>query len=200
VAEVVWVVDIVPRQAWGILMIKALKKAWCQCPSCRELTPSDQSLIFANALAESLKSINDRAQVPYLAYSNALLPARQVKPAEGVFLQYAPIQRCFEHSIGDGSCKTNQPCIEALDRLTECFNSDEAEILEYWLDASLFSKYKKPTVKLPFTERILKEDISFYAKKGIKRISTFGVWLDAEYVSNHGLPPIASYGKQLKAL
>jgi hypothetical protein len=67
-------------------------------------------------------------------------------------------------------------------------------VLEYWLDASRFSGWKRPAVKLPFNAEAFERDVRFYVGRGFERVTSFGVFLDAEYVGLHGLPPIADYG------
>jgi len=40
--------------------------------------------------------------------------------------------------------------------------------------------------------------VAFYTKNGFRSITSFGVYLDAEYLGNYGPPPIAEYGSVLK--
>ena len=65
----------------------------CECEKCRVFSASDQSLIVANAIADELRRFDSSARVCYLAYLGTLTPPKSVKPAPGVFLEYAPMKR-----------------------------------------------------------------------------------------------------------
>src|SRR5262245_24164216 len=47
---------------------------WCRCPKCRDLTDSDQALLFTNHLARVFREIDPHRQVAHLAYANTLQP------------------------------------------------------------------------------------------------------------------------------
>ena len=70
------------------------------------------------------------------------------------------------------------------------FPAETAVILEYWLDVSLFSNWKKPAVDLPWHKDVFKSDIDTYAKLGIKNITSFAVYIDADYLKTY---PAESY-------
>src|SRR5262249_27655134 len=69
---------------------------WCQCPDCRALSPSEQAVVIENRICAALQKTDRQARVAHLAYLNTLAPPRKVKPAEGVFLEYAPINRRYD--------------------------------------------------------------------------------------------------------
>jgi hypothetical protein len=69
--------------------------------------------------------------------------------------------------------------------------------LEYWLDVSLFSQWKRPAVKLPFHPQVFQSDVQTYGKLGVRHITTFAVFIDTEYVKKFGVPPLDEYGKNL---
>jgi hypothetical protein len=150
-------------------------------------------------MCEALREAQPDAQVAHLAYATTIEAPARVRPARGVFLQYAPIFRCYDHELDDPSCDKNRGHITGLRRLCECFGSESAEVLEYWLDVSLFSSYKKPAIRLPFSEQVLQRDVAFYRGLGIRRFSTFGVYIDADYVRRFGPPPLAEYGRALRS-
>src|SRR5579872_2696117 len=65
---------------------------WCRCPQCRGFSDSEQALLLENHLVRELqRHVNPRAQLAHLAYANTITTPRQVKPAPGVFLEFAPI-------------------------------------------------------------------------------------------------------------
>ncbi|HUW61628.1 MAG TPA: hypothetical protein VMZ06_11525 [Candidatus Bathyarchaeia archaeon] len=68
-----------------------------------------------------------------------------------------------------------------------------AQILEYWLDVSRFSGWKRPGVELPWSYAVMKADANAYAKRGIRHVTTFATWIDADYVKRFGEPPLREY-------
>lgn len=171
--------------------------AWCRCPKCAGLSDSDQALIVANRVLDALRKQDPKAQVAYLAYHNTLPPPKQVRPKPGIFLEYAPIHRRYDVPFEKADDAKSRQEFEMLDANLEFFGRPGAQALEYWLDASLFSKWKKPAVKVPFDPNVLAADLNTYARRGIRHITTFAVYIDAEYVSRYGEPPLKEYGSQL---
>lgn len=159
----------------------------CGCEKCRTLSASDQSLIIANAIADELRRFDSSARVCYLAYLGTLTPPKSVKPAPGVFLEYAPMKR--DRSIPvwkDDNVKRE------LAALFDVFEPGEAKILEYWYDNSMFSNWKKPPKKFtPDNERIAKE-IEFYRSLGVGNVTSFACYLGADYEALYGAPDFSA--------
>jgi hypothetical protein len=170
---------------------------WCQCPKCREFPDADQALLLENFLAQALAAFDERAQLAHLAYVNTLTPPSIVKPDPRVFLEFAPIRRKFDVPLNDPDCAENKEHLELLDANLKVFPAETAQVLEYWLDCSLFSNWREPHVKLPWSEAVLQADLDEYGARGIRHITTFAVYLDAHYLQTYGEPPIASYGQAL---
>ena len=59
-------------------------KPVCQCPQCKEFSPSDQALIIENRIIKGLRTLDPEAQLAHLAYHNAVQAPRTVKPEEGI--------------------------------------------------------------------------------------------------------------------
>lgn len=175
-------------------------RPWCHCPSCRELSPSDQCLVYTNALWEALRRGQPEAKVAYLAYTTTLDVPSRVRHGEGVFLQYAPIYRSYEYPLDDPECEENRYHTEALQALCAFFGAADAQVLEYWLDVSRFSNWRRPVVPLHFSQEILERDVALYAGLGLRRLSTFAVWIDEQYIKAFGEPPLESYGEALSKL
>jgi hypothetical protein len=70
-------------------------------------------------------------------------------------------------------------------------------VLEYWLDASMFSGWKRPPKKIPWNREVFLDDLKTYGDRGIRHITSFGAFLDAQYMRLHGEPPIDEYAKGL---
>jgi hypothetical protein len=172
-------------------------KPWCACPKCRGLSPAEQALIVEGRICAALRQIDARAQVAHLAYHNTLWPPKQIKPPEGVFLEYAPISRRYDipYEKQDPNQKDG---LNALDANLAVFHRDTAQVLEYWLDVSRFSHWKRPGVKLPWLRDVFQADVATYRKRGIRHITTFAAWIDADYQRRFGdLGFIEEYGAGL---
>jgi hypothetical protein len=174
--------------------------AWCHCDSCRSLAPSDQQVLVMNRLLAGLRTVRSDARLSCLAYLDCLYPPRRVPPASGLFLEYAPIRRCYRHALSDPDCDLNRQHAAALPSLIEAFGTDGAQVLEYWLDASMFSEWRRPARQVPFELKLLAADLAFYGHLGFRSVTTFGVFLDAYYFATHGTPPVAEYGHAMAAV
>jgi hypothetical protein len=173
---------------------------WCNCDKCRELSASDQNLITMNHILKALRRTNPGAMLACLAYMNTLnSPPTKVRPLEGIFLEFT----------GPGVLINSRECerilsvreygnfLDTLKLQLDSFGPENAQVLEYWLDASAFSKWSKPARKLPFDRKTIFDDIGCYHSMGFKSVTTFGVFLDSEYYARYGKPPVDEYGKCL---
>jgi len=171
---------------------------WCRCPKCRELSDSDQALLLENHLVKALRKTNPRAQLAHLAYANTLAPPARVKPEPGVFLEYAPIHRRYDQPYA--SQTAGQDAIGNLEANLRVFPADTAQVLEYWLDVSRFSGWKHPAVKLPWEREVFLRDLETYAALGIRHVTSFACYIDADYVRRYGKPAaLTEYGAGLKS-
>jgi hypothetical protein len=149
------------------------------------------------------------------------LPApRQVRPDDGVFLEFAPIDRAYG-AINDPSYNgspgsgvfvplknrnfrfrtqdySNGQLLDFLDANLEVFPKATAQVLEYWTDVSVVSR-KKPARQQPFDATVISADLIEYRQRGITQMTSFAVWVDADYAHLHGEPAfIQDYGNLLK--
>jgi hypothetical protein len=174
-------------------------KPWCKCPACRGLNDADQTLLTTNAILSALRQWDPLARVAGLAYHATLTPPTQVRPSEGVFLEFAPIERRWDRPITDRSIEAHAKLTDALDAAIDTYGVDEhAQVLEYWMDASRHSGWKRPAVAIPWHPEVLQADLDYYASKGFRRVTSFGCYLDREYVNLHGEPPLTEYGAALR--
>lgn len=164
----------------------------CHCPKCAKLSGSDQQLLVVNRLVKALRKEFPDAQVPYLAYYGTLEPPTQVKPCEGVFLEYAPMAK-YKRPDSDGY-RTYVPMEQKyLVPLMEMFGRENTKVLEYWIDNSMYSNYTKPPKILNVDPEQVKKDIAFYKALGIEDITTFGCYLGQDYEELYGEPDIRCY-------
>lgn len=175
-------------------------QAWCHCSDCKAYSETDQALLLANHLLGALQKFDPKAQLAHLAYSNTLLPPKQVRPRPGIFLEFAPINRRYDVPYAKQAGREAKDGLELLDANLEIFDRETAQALEYWLDVSRFSRWKKPAVRLPWDGEIFTADLDTYAARGIRHITSFAVFIDQEYVSRYGPPQeVLDYGKRLKS-
>jgi hypothetical protein len=173
---------------------------WCRCSRCRGLSDSDQALHFENHLVKALRKLNPKATLAHLAYANTLSPPRAVKPEPGVFLEYAPIKRRYDIPYKHQTARDQPDTLSALDANLEVFPADTAQVLEYWLDVSRFSRWKRPAVKLPWRRDVVESDLATYGSRGIRHVASFAVYVDAEYRHRFGESTfIDEYGTMLSA-
>jgi len=172
----------------------------CHCPLCASLSAGDQALIYAERLQEIIPGVHAGAQVAYLAYLSTLSqPPTLHAPADGVFLEYAPIRRCYRHALDDPACAVNRDHVAALDRLVHYFAGHSLHATEYWLDASRHSGWRRPARRLAVADDVVRRDVSFYARRGFDSIATYAVMCGREYWETYGPPPVTAYGAALQA-
>lgn len=181
-------------------------KPMCRCPRCKGLSDSDQALILENTLIGTLQAFDSKATLAHLAYHNTLTPPSQIKPSPGIFLEFAPIHRSYkaplrrqEKSAGDPKIERHADLLEALDANLRVFGVENAQVLEYWLDVSLFSNWKREkTVRLPWDRHVLEDDLQTYSEFGIRHVTSFACWIDGDYVARFGYLPVQEYGDVLQ--
>lgn len=177
----------------------------CRCPKCRGYSDSDQALIFANHVWRAIRIADPRARLAHLAYSNTLEPPKQVRPEPGIFLEFAPIERRYDTPFSRREAQSTSRDIlhgrmlDALDANLHWFGRDGAQALEYWLDVSRFSGWKREqTVEIPWSEAVFRDDLGTYARRGIRHVTTFAAWLDGDYARRWGVAPARAYGAGLR--
>jgi hypothetical protein len=163
-------------------------KPWCRCPQCQGLSDSDQATLLENHLLRALRRHDPRASLAHLAYLNSLSPPARVRPDPGVFLEYAPIKRRYDIPYEKQAGPAQADGLSTLDANLKVFPADTAQVLEYWLDVSRFSRWKRPAVRLPWRRDVLEADVATYAARGIRHVTSFAVYVDADYRRRYGEP------------
>jgi hypothetical protein len=172
-------------------------RPWCRCPKCRGLSDSEQALVLENTLIKALRRLDPGAQLAHLAYANTLQAPRQVRPEPGVFLEYAPIKRRYD--IPYAAQKDGEDGLANLEASLRVFPAGTAQVLEYWLDVSRFSGWKHPAKELPWNREVFLADLDCYARRGLRHVTSFACYIDADYVNRYGEPQaLADYGAGLR--
>ena len=112
------------------------------------------------------------------------------------FLEYAPIKRRYDTPYEKQSEPSQPDALSALDANLAMFPAGTAQVLEYWLDVSRFSGWKRPAVRLPWRRDVLEADLATYASRGIRHVTSFAVYVDAEYRKRYGEPQTAEQQQQ----
>lgn len=170
---------------------------FCECDMCSSLSPSDQNMLIVNAMLKGVRAYNSKARMSYLAYASAL-QVPSVKPDDGVFLEFAPMDRNHFKPITDQNEEKSQNYVSLLKELLKIFPSCDSQILEYWYDIALYSGYKYPPVKAPLSIDIISADAGFYTSLGIDTIKSFASYISSEYCKLHGEPPLDEFNNVFK--
>ncbi len=151
-------------------------------------------------LAE-LRKDDPAAQLAHLAYHSTLPAPTQVKPAPGVFLEFAPIDRAYAGHLGKPfvrlSQRDNRPrpkdysngeLLDFLDANLTVFPAATAQALEYWLDVSVLSVGSPTPRLLQLDPAVLDDDLAEYSRRGLRSITTFAVQMNSIYLQHHPDP------------
>jgi hypothetical protein len=161
-------------------------RPWCFCRECRQMTWPDQNLLFANMLARIVRRWDGGARVSYLSYKPAIEAPVAVKPEKNVFLLFAPIERDYRHPLVEQHTARDAYYDRAAGELLAWFGRRDSTVLEYWLDVSMFSRWMEPRQEIPVPARVMRSDLTHYQSLGFEGISTFGAWIDQDYVRTFG--------------
>ena len=166
------------------------RSAPCCCEACRELSAADSQLLVMNRILARLHEDNPDAGLAYLAYMDTLTPPTQVKPADGIFVEYAPIDRIKLQPVPPASTDD-----ENIRRLLGYFGTKDAKVLEYWYDNSLFSGWKKPPKKFVPDPVLVRSDCAYYESVGFPYITSFACFLGEDYEQLHGDVDVSAFGQ-----
>lgn len=170
----------------------------CHCPKCRGLSGADQAMKAYNAILRGIRRVDPQGRGCYLAYHDTNSVPQQIRPDAGIFLEFAPMVRDFDHCIADPASEKNRRENASLRQLLEFFGTEGAQVLDYWLDNSLFSGWKKPPRPFNLCRRTLQADIRYYRQLGFDSVTSFGCYLGKEYTDLYPEPvEISEYGHYL---
>ena len=165
----------------------------CRCPKCQALSPSDQQYIALRAALREIRKHIPEARMAYLAYIDTIAPPTVARSEDGLFLEYAP----FEKYTAKGEDRAIRIERERgmIAPLLEYFGVEDAKVLEYWYDNSLFSRWKKPPARFVLNADAMVEDIRDYRAMGFDRISTFACFLGEDYEELYGEVDVTPFAK-----
>ena len=162
----------------------------CQCPSCRRYSVAEQQLLVQNRVLRELKKTIPDARLAHIAYLDCLDVPQRVAPEAGIFLEFAPMERHIKREDGIDYAAQER---EMMHPLLCFFGCKGAKVLEYWLDNSLLSGWKKPPRLLAASRESVHADLDAYQAAGFETAATFGCYLGADYEALYGAPDITPY-------
>lgn len=171
------------------LWLDDTKHKICTCPNCRALSASDQQMLVMNAMVKKLRASIPGAKLCYLAYHGTATPPQKIAPAEGIFLEYAPMNRDFSK----GADAVPQADKDNIAALMAFFGKEDATVLEYWYDNSMFSGWTKPPKAFTPRNELIPGDIRWYQRQGFAHVASFACYLGDDYVNLHGQPDISAF-------
>lgn len=176
----------------------------CHCEKCRGLNVADQGLIFENHIIKALKKIDPEAKLAHLAYHNSTPAPSKIKPEKDIFLEWAPFLRRWDKPLSDKEARredqvwTHGDYIRMLEDNLKVFPAETAQVLEYWMDDSLYSGWKKPQVQVPWHKDVFLQDIALYASYGIRNITAYAAYVDSWYLKTYkDISFVDDYGQGL---
>ena len=152
---------------------------FCECESCRKRTPSDWYARLIKAVRREIRRENLKTRLVFLCYTNTLTPPRsESMPSGGLVFMFAPISRCYSHSLTDPSCRgigksggwplnsvrpprTNAEYLEILESWSEAFRGDS-----FVFDYYLWQPYLRNLNPVGFA-RLINSDIASYEELGL---------------------------------
>jgi len=170
---------------------------FCHCEKCKHYFPSDQALIYENKMLNIIRKSNSNATLAHLAYASTLEAPITIKPEDGIFLEFAPIGRNYKNSLSINE-------YNALEKNLQLFPKESAHVLEYWLDASMFSGWERDKwSKVPWNYNYCKRDVELYRNLGIRSYTTFATWMLHQhyfklYGQDEAIKILKEYGTLLK--
>lgn len=170
----------------------------CQCPSCKHMSASDQQLLLLNAMLREIRRYIPDARMAYLAYYGSLVPPQEVTPDEGIFLEYAPLEKYI--AMGDDAEERITREKEMIPFLIKAFDNAPKKVLEYWYDNSMLSKWRKPPKEFVLNEEAMIADVEEYRRAGFQSFSTFACFLGKDYEDLYGGVDVLPFAKAIGKL
>lgn len=107
----------------------------CECAKCRKRPPTDWYVMIIDAIGKQLEVEGLQTRVVFLAYQDLLWPPQEIRlTTDNVVFMYAPITRCFRHTLVDKKCDEGRKWDLPPLNETKLFESNRpfAEIARQW--------------------------------------------------------------------
>ena len=168
----------------------------CACAADAGLSVTDLTLRVYRRLCEAVRARRPGARMAFLVYLGTWKPPEWAEAAEGLFAEYAPIHRCMAHGIDNPECLVNAAEVAPeLDRWGDVFPAREAQVLDYWLDSSLFGRqrFAQNAGRIPHIGPVIQHDAQAYRRRGYRSVTTFAVGVNRSYLDRWVSPALFQY-------
>ena len=99
----------------------------------------------------------------------------------------------FEKYVSKKNTDLVKKELSLISPLLSFFGNKGAKVLEYWLDNSLFSGWKKPPKAFSADKSSILTDVEYYKAMGFEQISTFACFLGDDYEVLYGEADISPF-------
>ena len=103
------------------------------------------------------------------------------------------MNRDHERPLNDPDCTKNADATATLPELLAYFGKADAKVLDYWMDNSMFSGWKRPPKEFYLREAVCRADAAMYREMGFDAVTSFGCFLGQDYAELYGDTPLAVY-------
>lgn len=165
----------------------------CTCPQCSAYSVAEQQVLVLNRVLRELRKTRPDARMAHIAYLDCLDVPQRVQPDEGIFLEFAPMDQVLCRLDPTRDAATAERERTMMEPLLDAFGRKGAKVLEYWLDNSLFSGWKKPPKPFSADRTAVHAELQAYQNAGFEAAATFGCFLGEDYEALHGEPDITPY-------
>ena len=153
--------------------------SWCECDTCKSLTPAEQMTIAVNAIAEAAEKERPGSTVDFLLYHDTLEIPDNLHPRPNVFALFAPRERCYAHGIGDPNCPRNVWHASRFQAAKRPFG-ERVSVFEYYCD---FILWRCLGIAVPAT---ILADLAWYKSMRVEDVQAlhFGQFSNWAYALN----------------
>jgi hypothetical protein len=168
---------------------------WSSAPEDLALgSPTERQMLLLNTLAKDLKPDFPKLRLQFIAYQTYTVPPSVHKPAEGIFMDFCPINRSFESPLYASGYATNEEYFHDLQGwLHNVMAPSEITIYSY------ITKYAWRSLPVLIPHLIIDEARRFHSL-GIGGLATYsepGSW--ATYELDHYITARALWNPQIDA-
>lgn len=153
--------------------------SWCECESCKGLTPSEQLMNTITAMADAIAQERPGVKIDFILYHDTLEFPETMHARPNVFALFAPRERCYAHGIGDASCAHNAAYASRFQAAKKVFG-ERLSVFEYYCDLIL---WRCLGITCPTT---LLADLAWYKSKLVDDVQClhFGQFSNWAYALN----------------
>lgn len=140
--------------------------SWCECDTCRKMSPVQQQINALNLIAEAVRDVYPGKMIDMLLYHDTINVEDAEKPKPNIYGFYAPRERCYAHAINDRNCARNVWYKKMLEKVSDHFGRKQIYVFEYYDDMILFNNMAAPLTQ------VISRDLKYYHSIGIDKVQS----------------------------